>query len=237
MPIKRARGRTLSRTFAQRKRRNVAKVLSRPYRMRSNLARTVRAIALKNCEAKRNFIQTEGVALYHNTNQLNTNLLATNLGTQQHQRIGDEVVGQYLTLKFWLSNKPDRPNVMYRIIVYSSSLSDAQLYFANGASANRMISTIDTDKVKILKHRLIRPPAGDYSLESGATNKERSTMVSMCIRLKNRKIKYNSDAGSTPKWQGNYIHFVVIPYDAYGSLTTDNIASYSWQSCFTFKDP
>lgn len=239
MLIKRARGsgrqgqkRTLPQYYRQVKRRNVSLT-----RRRTNLSRAVRSIALKNCETKHRFLTAENVQLYHNTPYTNTNLLSTGQSNTQTSRVGDEVIGQYLNLKIWLSNKGDRPNVMYRIVVYSSNLQDTTLYWATGSNGNLMLATADTDKVKILKQRIIKPLAGDYSHESGAIWKEHSNLVSFNIRLKNRKIKYQADAGAVPKWQGNYIHFAVIAYDTYGTLVGDNIASFGWQSCFYFKDP
>lgn len=232
-PVKRPR--TVSRFFSQRKKLNVA---PKPLpRRRTNIARAIRSIALKNCETKHRFLTAENVQLYHNVAYLNTNLLSCSQSNTQTSRVGDEVIGQYLNLKVWLSNKADRPNVMYRIIVYSSNLQDTSLYWASGSSGNYMLATVDTDKIKIIKQKIIKPLSGDYSLESGATGREHSNLVSFNIRLKNRKIKYQADSGSVPKWQGNYIHFAVIAYDAYGTVSTDNIASFGWQSCFYFKDP
>jgi hypothetical protein len=34
----------------------------------------------------------------------------------------------------------------------------------------------------------------------------------------------------------NPIHVWVIPYDSYGTLTTDNIASLAYQGCVYYKD-
>lgn len=222
----------------QRKKRNISSAkTSRPFRRRTNMARAIRSIALKNCEAKHTFIQNENIQLYHNVPQYNTNMLATQQGQTQLTRVGDEVVGQYLKLKFWLSNKSDRPGVTYRIILYSSPQNDFAMYFSSGSSGNRIISTVDTDRVKIIKQRFVKAMSGDYSIETSSTQREHSTLVSMSVNLKNRKIKYQTDSGTTPKWQGNYVNFCVIAYDSYGSLATDNIASYAWQSEFVFKDP
>ena len=34
-------------------------------------------------------------------------------GTDEHERVGDEIIGQRINYKIWLSNKLDRPNVTY----------------------------------------------------------------------------------------------------------------------------
>jgi len=203
----------------------------------TELAKKIRSIALRNSEQKHNFIQSENVQLYHNTATVVDQLLQTTVGTSQLTRTGDEVIGQYLKIKFWLSNKNDRPNVMYRIILFSTPLTSQVLAWATNTSSNRMIATLDTDKIKILRQKLIRTQANDYSLEPSASNKERSQLYTMNYYLKNRKIKYQADGGGTVLWQGNNIHIAVIPYDAYGTQITDNIASLAYQVSFYFKDP
>jgi len=55
----------------------------------------------------------ENVAMYHNSLKLPfTSILQ---GDDKHQRTGDEVIGKYFKVKMLISNKSDRPNVMYRI--------------------------------------------------------------------------------------------------------------------------
>lgn len=222
----------------------------RSYRGRGGLARMIRSVALRNSETKYRKVSNENTQLYHNSGNgvigtyyyvMLANLLQTTQGLTQSDRIGDEVHGVFLKVKLWLSNKSDRPNVMYRVFIINMTPSE----LANGNPTglfrgdigNKMLDFIDSDRYKVIRHKLIQPMSGDYSLESGATNREHSRMVSFKIPLKNRKIVYQADNGTIPRDQRNCLALVVIPYDAYGSLTSDNIASCSYVTKFYFKDP
>lgn len=219
---------------------------SRTYRGRGRLAKMVKNITLRNAETKYAWAAGENEQLYHNggtgpTYVIRTNLLGVSQGNTQQTRVGDSVIGQLLSLKLWLTNKSDRPNVMYRCMLVAMPADQyaaaSPTGFFRGEVANKMIDSINSDRYKILAHKLVVPKAGDYSLESGASNKERSTYVKMLVRLNGRQIKYITDGGVIPAYQRNLISLVVIPYDAYGTLTTDNIASMAWSYKFYFKDP
>lgn len=215
-------------------------------RVSNNVARAIKSISLKNAETKFYSNSVENVNLYHNGGTApiyNTvgNLLNCPVGTTQLSRVGDSVIGRGLSVNLWLSNKLDRPNVMYRIYLFTAAHTDYSLSsptgFFQGLHGNKMIDYMNTDRYKIIYHKIIRPFSGDYSLESGATNKEHSTQLKIYIPLKNRLIKYQTDGGAIPSYQGNLINMGIIAYDAYGTLLTDAIASYSYVTKFYFKDP
>lgn len=211
-----------------------------------NVAKAIKQISLKNAETKFSSQNIENYQLYHNGGStgiynITGNLLATSVGTTQQTRVGDSVIGRGLSIHLWLSNKLDRPNVMYRIFLFTALhidyASTSPTLFFQSLHGNKMIDYINTDRYKIIYHKVIKPFSGDYSLESGATNKEHSTHLKIYLPLKNRLIKYYTDSGNVPSYQGNLIQLGVIAYDAYGSLLTDNIASMSFVTKFYFKDP
>ena len=218
--------------------KKVFKSRAKKGRFIAKLTKAVKAIALQAAETKCLHFYADNQQLYHNSlSYASTNMLSTTQGNTQQTRVGDEVIGKYLKIKLWLSNKLDRPNVMYRVILYTTPLSYTAINWGTGTSGNLMLSTTNSDKLKIIKQKLIRPFAGDYSLESGATNKEHSTYMAFNINLKNRKIRYQNDGTGTPLNQRDYIHLAIIAYDAYGSVITDNIASNAYQISFYYKDP
>ena len=222
------------------KRKSVVRKITKKPKMTNNkksLVALIKKVALKPVETKRIFVHAENQQLYHNTVLQANNLLTTSVGTTQSTRIGDAVVGVGLSLKIWLSQKLDRPNIMYRLIVFHSSISTGLISFANGSIGNKMLATVDTDAVGVIKQFLITPKAGDFSLETGAANKERSTYKSFNINLNKRIIKYNGDGGAQPRDLKNNINVAIIAYDSFGTLITDNIASFAYQACFYFKDP
>lgn len=245
MPMKRKASSTPA--FGKRSRQARAMRYKRTRRSKNKFARMVRAASLRNTETKYTVNAQADRQLYHNIGEsaaggytyLN-NLLSTTVGNTQTTRIGDAVFGRYLKLKLWLSQKLDRPNVMYRIAILSvppDQLTANPSGLFRGEITNKMIDSFNTDRYKVLWHKIIQPRPGDYSLESGATNKERSLYVPITISLKNREVRYSTDSGSVPTLQKNCLSLCLIAYDAQGTLTTDNIASFSVLSKFYFKDP
>lgn len=230
-----------------------AKRYKKTYRRkpRTNLYRTIRRIALKNTETKYAESGVQNYQLYHNggngPNYLQIgNLLATLHGDTKNTRTGDEVFAKGLSIKLWLSNKADRPNVMYRIIVYSSvtppiggtsSTDVTDLIDTTGSGTNHMIGYIKTEKYKVLWTKTVSPFSGDFSLESGSANKEHSKFIQIYINLKNRRVKYQGGGSNQVSYGRDNIHCAVIPYDSFGTLTTDNIASMAGNVRFYFKDP
>lgn len=202
----------------------------------SRMVKLIKAVALGQSETKRLITYAENIQLNHNSPYVMYNLIGTSQGTSQIQRIGDEVIAQYLNVKLWLSQKLDRPNVMFRIIIFQPRAGTSNLDWATGTSPNRIVSTVDTDKLNFKKQYILKPPPGDYSLETGATNKERSRFLSFSINVKNMKIGYFNDNDTVPKLQKHNYCIVVIAYDSFGTLTTDNIASFSYQYEFYYKD-
>lgn len=206
-------------------------------------------------EQKLGFLYGENLQLYHNGTLYSggnyylahNNLLATTVGTTQYKRIGDSVYFQKVDMKVWLSNKLDRPNVMYRIVVIAGEENDMPdgtsivspqpvsgvEYSASGPST--MLVKWNRDKFKIIRDFYVQPFGGDYSLESGATNKEHSRLIEFSIPI-NKNIKYKADSGTVPEGANCYGFFITV-YDAYGSVATNNIASFAWQATQYYKDP
>lgn len=242
------RGRTLG--SAIRDRPAAKRGRSTPYRRsppkRSYAARlgtkvaykTFRKQFLRTVETKSVTLNYENIQVYHNTMQAVQNLLATQQGTTQVTRVGDKVYGTLLSIKLWLSNKLDRPNVQWRIILftYPDNWSSGTSIFDPYAHPNKMIGNVDTDKYTVIRQLTLQPLSGDYSLETGASNKEHSRMVKMTIPL-NREIKYKADGGQEPTYMKNRLALAIIPYDSFGTLVSDNIASFAIQCKFYYKDP
>lgn len=220
-----------------------------------SLVRAVRAQITKMAETKFIRLAIENQNLNHNTGLAGTNgpvvygnLLRTNVGTTQNDRVGDTVWARYLNMRIWLSTKADRPNVMFRIMVIASppdqSNTSDPVNFWRNYSGNRMLDYVNTDKYSIVYQKIVKITHGDTSFEispNQLTNPTRlhevSKMVYISIPL-NRKLNYQTDTGGTPtpKGQRNCLSLVIIPYDAFGTLSTDNIASYAMCGLFTYKD-
>lgn len=214
----------------------------------NRLTKLVKRVALKavmkKSETKSTHVTEENKNLYHNVGYNITGLLNTTQAISDNQagtsvlasRIGDQVSAKGLGIKLWLSNKLDRPNVMYRLFVYmyqSQTLPTMSDLFKSQLG-NRMMDDIDVESYKILYHKRVNLQVGySNSGGGGGYGKECHKYLSIWIPLKLRNLIYN-DGGSIPKFKN--IGFAIVPFDSYGTLTTDNIASFAYSYKFYFKD-
>lgn len=227
-----------------------------------SLKKTVKRILNTNTETKYNDIASENVQLYHNVGVSGGALVPVSQysdptffnpwatippGTGRANRIGDKIKPLSMTVKLWLANKLDRPNIMYRIIVArlpksigASLISSSNLYLFQGAqtgfTGNTMILPCDHDKgVKPYYDRVINVQYGFSSLPNGSNGGKE---LHKYIRLKiKRKSSSNIIFDSTAQNIVNSpLALYIIPYDSYGSLVTDNIASYSMHARMYYKD-
>jgi len=205
-------------------------------------AKSVRKIAKKTvmgiAETKVVGKEEENVQLFHNKALYLSNLLACKQGVQDPDnlsgyaaRIGDQINLTNCNIKFWLSNKDDRPNVMYRLIMFwydsSLTLSDALCYFTQ---TNKMLDRPNKENISIIDQKYIFSQ-NNYAVD--ANNHERSQLATLNGRWKGRKITYD-EGGDIPKKRT--IGVCVVCYDAYGTLQTDNIASVAYNFNTSFKD-
>jgi len=186
--------------------------------------------------------------LYHNSQFIVNGLLATTYGTgddnsglsANNVRLGDAVIARGLSIKLWIANKLDRPNVMYKIIIFRYQSNDNPSdIFLSQSTTNIMLRDFDTEKYSIIAQKTFNLQVGVSNVASsvnsaGATSKEAHKYVKFYIPLKNKQIRYNNNS-QIPKFKN--IGFMVAPYDSYGTLTTDNIASFAYNYKFYFKDP
>lgn len=217
----------------------------------------VTKVLMKKAETKRYGFAEENVQLYHNTGPINGALAAQTFptffnvwadidkGTAHYNRIGDRITPRGMAVKLWIANKGDRPNVMYRIIIarvpktiagvavtttFVNFWDDTQL----GAVGNKMLLKSDTDRgIKFLYDRVFNLQVGNCY--NGTTYKEGHMFKRFWIKSKkSRDIIYDSTNANAIV--NNPIVMTVIPYDSYGTLTTDNIASCAYQGYIYYKD-
>ena len=181
----------------------------------------------------------ENVQLFHNKALYQGTLLATSQGVSDPDnqsgnaaRVGDEILLRNVNVRFWLSNKLDRPNVMYKLFLFwyteGQTLSDALVFFTQ---TNKMLDRINNENISIIDQKTV------FSKEmylNGTEKFEHSQLCTLNGNWKGKKIIYDQ-GGSTPKKRN--IGFCVVCYDAYGTLQTDNIASLAYNYATRFQDP
>jgi len=213
-----------------------------------SLISLIKKVSLKHSETKYAHISAENNQMNHNSGYIVTQLLNTSQGLTDtgattsviSNRVGDEVIARGISIKLWIANKLDRPNIMYRICVFkhqSNSIPPLSSCFKT-AVGNRIMDDIDKEIITPVYQKIFNLQMGFSAYATGVAGdqdgREAHRYMTIWIPLKNKKIHYN-DGGQVPKFY-NY-SFFIVPYDSYGTLTTDNISSFTYEYKFYFKDP
>lgn len=212
-------------------------------------------------EMKKYQFADENVQLYHNIGYTTTPLVPSqcslvqvfniwasiNKGTGSYNRIGDKISPRGMSIKMYLANKIDRPNVTYRIIVATTPKAIGGTAVTNtnvdpwddiqlGSNGNKLIRLLDKDRgVRVLYDKIHRMSTQSKDIVGASSAKELTKVISLWIKKKNaRDIVYDSTGSN--QIVNNPIHIWVIPYEQYSTLTTDNIASIAYQGCVYYKD-
>jgi len=214
----------------------------------SQLGNMMKTVALRQAETKVSSDTAENLQLTHNGTYYKGGFFATTQGSQdpeglgqsQRNRIGDEIIARGLKLKWWVANKADRPNVMYNIYVFYYNTLDTltnSVFWrgtdGQGGTMNRMLDNPNPERIKVLKKITVKSQEQYYA--DPPDGKEHSYFRECWLSFNNKKITYRRDAATQPK--GWDVAFAVVPYDSFGTLASDNIASFAWSSTFYYKDP
>lgn len=147
-------------------------------------------------------------------------------------RIGDQIRLKNINIRFWLSNKWDRPNCIYKLVLFWYPVgvppNDLLVY---KTQTNKILDRYNTDNIIIIDQVIVKSTTNYSNTEVG--EKEHSYLATLNKSYKNKKIQYDNN-GLQPK--GFNIGMAIVAYDAYGTLQTDNIASFAYQSLITFQD-
>ncbi len=207
----------------------------------------IKKVSLSQSETKTNGLYEQGLDLLHNTTRYVTNLLQTEQGTAANpgttaiaNRVGNEVVARGIKVKLQFISDPSRPNLNVRWLIFRYEANEAPTdtnFWVGPAGAggnmNRMLDFPDTRNVTILKSGLIQNrnklPTGE------ATQPVNNVYRDIWIPLKNRKIKYDSNDSTVPKY--TTIGMAFVSYDANNTSQTDILNYLSYSTRFYFKDP
>lgn len=175
-------------------------------------------------------------------------------GQSSKTRIGDVLTPRGMSIKIWLANKLDRPNLMYRImiVVLPRSIQGTVPTFGNvdlfkavdqGVNNSTLLADVDKEKViKVLYDKVIRNEAGVSAISTGTQalpsanfrGAEKHSLVKIWLKSKRQKnINY---INQTNEHKNNFMSVYVIPYDSFGTLQTDNVASCSYIARLYWKD-
>jgi len=155
------------------------------------------------------------------------------LAVKKTVRIGDRIKLKNFNLRFWLSNKLDRPNVMYKGVLFwypvdvGAGITDADVYMT---AQNKMLDRYNYKRIKIIDTFIVKS-TNNYAVD--ANNHEHSYLATLNKSYKSKYVQYETNSAKVKGWE---LGFSLVCYDAFGTLQTDNIASYALNTQITFED-
>lgn len=232
-----------SRSSVSRKRSSRA---SAPATRRRRLVSLIKRTVLKKVETKEKFTDMGKTEIYHNCfysgTPINTGLVwplngSTVMPTQgvaDNQRVGDEIDLTSFTIKLLIGQKADRPNINWRYLVLTvpkgSSITYANWFVLT--SGNVLLDDPNRDFVKIHKQGFWRP--NEAGLVGGSAD-EYTFTKRIYIPYK-KHLKFGPGSGAVTH-NDDDLYFVLMGYDAFGSLITDNIGYVQASSTLFYRDP
>lgn len=200
------------------------------------IAKIAKRVVMKTAEPKHVSYTFGKAELYHNTfymGKINDAVCMPDPGTQDNNRIGDQINISGFKLRIMLGQKADRPNVTFKIYVVrvpkGSSYNYSQ-WFENMTN-NVLLDSPNTDFIKVLHSSTWKPHDGSMD---NATD-EYVYSRTLWIPYKH-KLKFGPANGAETH-NDNDIYFMYAPFDAYGTLITDNIAYIEYVSTMHYRDP
>lgn len=160
-------------------------------------------------------------------------------GNGDTQRNGDRILARGFKVHVLCGQKADRQNVTWRILVVAQKAGSSALTYSalfKNVSGNGMLDEVNDDQVTVLYQKSWKPLRSTImSANAGVENTQEFTFIRRFYIPRKKMYKFESDGSSIH--QDKALWMYVIPYDAYGTLTTDNIAYIQVWSKFEFKDP
>ena len=205
-----------------------------------SIQKVVSRMIMKKVEPKHKNFDHGKTELYHNlinTVHLNKDACMPSQGTQDQQRIGDRIdIGGFM-VRMLNGQKTDRVNVNWKFWVLRVPRGEPVGYsnLFEAITNNTMIDPLNKDYATVLKSyqckKLISTLHNDTSPWA---QRELTFPTKLWIPYK-KSIKFLSNASTDHN--DHDIYLVWVAYDAFGTLTTDNIAYSDISSTVYYKDP
>lgn len=216
---------------------------------RGTFARAVRRVVLQSAEQKRVFRVMGKNEMYHNGGapggggpgtvifyQLNDSNGIPVQGTTDATRVGDSIFLRGFSLKLMLGQKSDRMNVTWKIMVLRTAVTNYDNQYSSifvASTNNVLLDTINTERWQVVASKTIHKMI-DPQLSTSADRRELTFPVKMWIP-ENKTYRFRSANATAHNQDGLYL--LVMCYDAFGTLQTDNIGYFQGGVVTYFKDP
>lgn len=206
----------------------------------SRMTRLIKRTVMKTTEPKEKVTSWGGkYNLFHNTwntwliNDGNSTITMPTQGAGDNQRVGDQIYISGFKIKCLYGQQVDRPNVTFRWMIVKVPKAAPYSYASwfTATSNNILLDDANTDYIKVLKSGWMRPNEAGLA----GTGGDEYTFAKRYYLPYKKLLKFGP--GSLTAHNDDDIYFMVAPYDAFGTLTTDNIAYVQVSSSIYYKDP
>ncbi len=211
--------------------------LSRKQKM--EVKKIAEAVVDDEIEDKRTVVVKENGQIYHNKPFYVGGLMSyvqqgVNTGddsTTRTSRIGDQITLKNINIRYWLSNKLDRPNCMYKGVLFwypvGTTLTDQLVYLTQ---TNKMLDRYNYKSIRIIDSFILQ---SKQMYDNGTEKWEHSYLATLNKSYKNKKVQYQDNSTKPKTYE---LGFAIACYDAFGTLQTDNIASFAYNLQLTYQD-
>jgi len=232
--------------YAKRKRsfgkkKFVGKTRSRKTYASSNASfvKRVKRVMFKTCESKSKGTNHQKAELYHNQPasimHLNDQTISVpSQGVGDNMRVGDQINISGYKIRMLIGQKADRPNVTFKYWVVAAPRGATYSYqaFFRNVTGNALLDQMNTDFVKILKSGTWKPHDGYMDNAS-----DEYTFTKQFWVPRKKLLKFGPTDGSNFHNDTVDIYTIMVAYDAFGTLPTDNIAYVASFSDVFYRDP
>lgn len=218
------------------------------------IARICRKTIFRMAESKSKAYSHGKTEVYHNvyantTNPLNTPFGMPTQGGKDDERSGDRIYVSGFKVRMLLGQKFDRPNVTWKIWVVRQGIQTSSVSNSwRNVTGNVLLDPSNLDQVKVLYTKTIKfgrstmfktepttaPIPGLPQYTPNEQSLEQTKPISFWIPYR-REYKFADNNGT--QHNDNPIHICIAAYDAYGTLTSDNIGYVQVFSEMFYRDP
>lgn len=154
-------------------------------------------------------------------------------GTADTNRIGDEINVLGFKIKVFCGQKGDRSNVNWRMFAFyhpKGTTPTVASVFRTSIGNNQM-EELNTDRIRPVFDRKYRPNQAGLT----GTGNDEFTFYKEFYIPANQVYKFGPQSGASGHNKDD-LYFSVMGFDAFGTITTDNIGYYQVWSEVVYKD-
>lgn len=219
-------------------------------RGKSKLTSVVKRTIMRMAEPKFKDESRGHVELYHNAGSpasgqignfitINRTNIMPIQGARDDERNGDQIYAKYFQIKMMLGHKYDRPNITWKIAVFTvpKSQTASMATCFELTTGHVILDTFNMDFIKkMLFYKVYKPARSTLFSSIGGTEQSREQTYPFTITIPRKKV-YRFQQDTATSHNDDDIVLFIAAYDAYGTLLTDNIAYVDIWTKFAYADP